>query len=82
MDHGMTTLLRRFLHALDRFNATHPWDHDAPYHWWTSHSGLVGLMPPASVPTRCPIPGSGSGSVEWSRRVSEPLPNRMHSELG
>lgn len=26
--------------------------------------------------------GSGSGSVEWSRRVSEPLPNRMRSELG
>ncbi|MER6851286.1 class I SAM-dependent methyltransferase [Streptomyces flaveolus] len=30
----MTTLPRRFLHALDRFNAAHPWDHNAHYHRW------------------------------------------------
>lgn len=30
----MTTLLSRFLQALDRFNAVHPWDHNAHYHSW------------------------------------------------
>ncbi len=30
----MTTLPRRLLHALDRFNAAHPWDHNAHYHRW------------------------------------------------
>ncbi|MGC3000681.1 class I SAM-dependent methyltransferase [Streptomyces sp. G35A] len=30
----MTTLPRRFLHALDRFNTAHPWDHNAHYHRW------------------------------------------------
>ncbi|MGP3977080.1 class I SAM-dependent methyltransferase [Streptomyces sp. 8N114] len=30
----MTTLLHRVLRALDRFNAAHPWDHNAHYHRW------------------------------------------------
>lgn len=30
----MTTLPYRFLQALDRFNAAHPWDHNAHYHRW------------------------------------------------
>ncbi|MEU2563165.1 methyltransferase domain-containing protein [Streptomyces longispororuber] len=30
----MTTLPRRALRALDRFNAAHPWDHNAHYHRW------------------------------------------------
>ncbi|MGW5785843.1 class I SAM-dependent methyltransferase [Streptomyces sp. NPDC003757] len=30
----MTRLPRRLLRALDGFNATHPWDHNAHYHRW------------------------------------------------
>ncbi|RLU94585.1 SAM-dependent methyltransferase [Streptomyces griseocarneus] len=30
----MTTLPRRVLRALDRFNAAYPWDHNAHYHQW------------------------------------------------
>ncbi|MFJ8540561.1 class I SAM-dependent methyltransferase [Streptomyces sp. NPDC093586] len=30
----MTTLPHRVLRALDRFNAAHPWDHNAHYHRW------------------------------------------------
>ncbi|MGI5347471.1 class I SAM-dependent methyltransferase [Streptomyces sp. CA-250714] len=30
----MTTLPHRVLGALDRFNAAHPWDHNAHYHRW------------------------------------------------
>ncbi|MGZ3103460.1 class I SAM-dependent methyltransferase [Streptomyces sp. H72] len=30
----MPTLPRRSPHALDRFNAAHPWDHNAHYHRW------------------------------------------------
>lgn len=30
----MTTLPNRVLNALDRFNAAHPWDHNAHYHRW------------------------------------------------
>ncbi|QKV90837.1 class I SAM-dependent methyltransferase [Streptomyces sp. NA02950] len=30
----MTTLPDRVLRALDQFNATHPWDHNAHYHRW------------------------------------------------
>ncbi|UNZ16312.1 class I SAM-dependent methyltransferase [Streptomyces sp. 891-h] len=30
----MTPLPPRVLHALDRFNAAHPWDHNAHYHRW------------------------------------------------
>ncbi|GGU84352.1 SAM-dependent methyltransferase [Streptomyces albospinus] len=30
----MTTLPHRVLRALDRFNAAHPWDHNAHYHPW------------------------------------------------
>ncbi|MFI0150056.1 class I SAM-dependent methyltransferase [Streptomyces lydicus] len=30
----MTTLPYRLLRALDRFNAAHPWDHNAHYHPW------------------------------------------------
>ncbi|MFE9331324.1 class I SAM-dependent methyltransferase [Streptomyces sp. NPDC006925] len=30
----MTTLPHRILGALDRFNAAHPWDHNAHYHRW------------------------------------------------
>ncbi|MFJ9888095.1 class I SAM-dependent methyltransferase [Streptomyces sp. NPDC091287] len=30
----MTAVLPRVLRALDRFHATHPWDHNAHYHRW------------------------------------------------
>jgi trans-aconitate methyltransferase len=30
----MKTVLPRVLHALDRFHAAHPWDHNAHYHRW------------------------------------------------
>ncbi|MEU3228228.1 class I SAM-dependent methyltransferase [Streptomyces sp. NPDC006976] len=30
----MSTLLPRVVRALDRFHATHPWDHNAHYHRW------------------------------------------------
>ncbi|NDZ59198.1 class I SAM-dependent methyltransferase [Streptomyces anulatus] len=30
----MTAALPRLLRALDRFHATHPWDHNAHYHRW------------------------------------------------
>ncbi|MFI9628305.1 class I SAM-dependent methyltransferase [Streptomyces sp. NPDC052042] len=30
----MTTLSHRIIQALDRFNATHPWDHNAHFHRW------------------------------------------------
>ncbi|MFH8441056.1 class I SAM-dependent methyltransferase [Streptomyces sp. NPDC018026] len=30
----MTSLPHRLLQALDRFNTTHPWDHNAHYHPW------------------------------------------------
>lgn len=30
----MTPLPHRILQALDRFNASHPWDHNAHYHRW------------------------------------------------
>ncbi|MET9775608.1 class I SAM-dependent methyltransferase [Streptomyces sp. NPDC006367] len=30
----MTSLPHRLLRALDRFNAAHPWDHNAHYHRW------------------------------------------------
>ncbi|MGW3008322.1 class I SAM-dependent methyltransferase [Streptomyces sp. NPDC001219] len=30
----MTPLAQRALRALDRFNAAHPWDHNAHYHRW------------------------------------------------
>ncbi|GAA3195099.1 hypothetical protein GCM10017688_62300 [Streptomyces ramulosus] len=30
----MTPLPQRVLRALDRFNAAHPWDHNAHYHRW------------------------------------------------
>lgn len=30
----MTTLVPRVVRALDRFHATHPWDHNAHYHRW------------------------------------------------
>ncbi|MFD8535840.1 class I SAM-dependent methyltransferase [Streptomyces rubrogriseus] len=30
----MTSLPHRLLQALDRFNAAHPWDHNAHYHRW------------------------------------------------
>jgi SAM-dependent methyltransferase len=30
----MTSLSRRVLHALERFHAAHPWDHNAHFHRW------------------------------------------------
>ncbi|MEV5518264.1 hypothetical protein AB0L50_36100 [Streptomyces flaveolus] len=52
----MTTLPRRFLHALDRFNAGHPWDHNAHYHRW------IMRQLPRSFPRALDV-GSGTGDL-------------------
>ncbi len=52
----MTTLPRRFLHALDRFNAAHPWDHNAHYHRW------ILRQLPRSFRTALDV-GSGTGDL-------------------
>jgi SAM-dependent methyltransferase len=52
----MTTLPRRFLQALDRFNAAHPWDHNAHYHRW------IMRQLPRSFRTALDV-GSGTGDL-------------------
>ncbi|MEV5646100.1 class I SAM-dependent methyltransferase [Streptomyces flaveolus] len=52
----MTTLPRRILHALDRFNAGHPWDHNAHYHRW------IMRQLPRSFPRALDV-GSGTGDL-------------------
>ncbi|MFJ2025044.1 class I SAM-dependent methyltransferase [Streptomyces sp. NPDC087897] len=52
----MTTLLPRVLHALERFHATHPWDHNAHYHRW-----ILRRLP--SRFSRALDVGSGSGDL-------------------
>ncbi|GAA2425331.1 class I SAM-dependent methyltransferase [Streptomyces glaucus] len=52
----MTTLPRRFRHALDRFNAAHPWDHNAHYHRW------IMRQLPGSFRTALDV-GSGTGDL-------------------
>ncbi|AKZ53100.1 putative SAM-dependent methyltransferase [Streptomyces ambofaciens ATCC 23877] len=52
----MTTLPHRFLHALDRFNAAHPWDHNAHYHRW------IMRQLPRSFGTALDV-GSGTGDL-------------------
>ncbi|MEZ3181849.1 methyltransferase domain-containing protein [Streptomyces pimonensis] len=52
----MTTLPRRFLHALDRFNADHPWDHNAHYHRWIMRQLPRGFRTALDV-------GSGTGDL-------------------
>ncbi|MFD7700886.1 class I SAM-dependent methyltransferase [Streptomyces caelestis] len=52
----MTTPTHRFLHALDRFNAAHPWDHNAHYHRW------VMRQLPGSFRTALDV-GSGTGDL-------------------
>ncbi|WP_432590271.1 class I SAM-dependent methyltransferase [Streptomyces sp. HD1123-B1] len=52
----MTRLPDRILQALDRFNATHPWDHNAHYHRW------ILRQLPRRVDSALDI-GSGSGDL-------------------
>ncbi|KOV36128.1 class I SAM-dependent methyltransferase [Streptomyces heliomycini] len=52
----MTTLPHRFLHALDRFNAAHPWDHNAHYHRWIMRQLPGGFRTALDV-------GSGTGDL-------------------
>ncbi|NEB83032.1 class I SAM-dependent methyltransferase [Streptomyces anulatus] len=52
----MTAVLPRLLRALDRFHATHPWDHNAHYHRWILRR-LPGRFPGALDV------GSGSGDL-------------------
>ncbi|MEU6956194.1 class I SAM-dependent methyltransferase [Streptomyces sp. NPDC045714] len=52
----MTALLPRVLRALDRFHATHPWDHNAHYHRW-----ILRRLPGRSA--RALDVGSGSGDL-------------------
>ncbi|MFI8197822.1 class I SAM-dependent methyltransferase [Streptomyces sp. NPDC085942] len=52
----MATLLTRLLHALERFHATHPWDHNAHYHRW-----ILRRLP--SRFSRVLDVGSGSGDL-------------------
>ncbi|MFD7745802.1 class I SAM-dependent methyltransferase [Streptomyces sp. NPDC059698] len=52
----MATLLTRLLHALERFHATHPWDHNAHYHRW-----ILRRLP--SRFSRALDVGSGSGDL-------------------
>ncbi|WP_405186716.1 class I SAM-dependent methyltransferase [Streptomyces anulatus] len=52
----MTAALPRLLRALDRFNATHPWDHNAHYHRW-----ILRRLPGRSA--RALDVGSGSGDL-------------------
>ncbi len=52
----MTTLLPRFLKALERFHAAHPWDHNARYHRW------IMRQLPKRFGTALDI-GSGSGDL-------------------
>ncbi|WP_405683472.1 class I SAM-dependent methyltransferase [Streptomyces sp. NBC_00057] len=52
----MTKLLHRVFHALERFHAAHPWDHNAHYHRWILRQ----------LPSRCDSAldvGSGSGEL-------------------
>ncbi|MFB7631947.1 class I SAM-dependent methyltransferase [Streptomyces sp. NPDC056149] len=52
----MTAPTHRILRALDRFNAAHPWDHNAHYHRWILRQ----------LPARCARAldiGSGSGDL-------------------
>ncbi|MEU3653856.1 class I SAM-dependent methyltransferase [Streptomyces sp. NPDC032161] len=52
----MTTPLLRILQALDRFNAAHPWDHNAYFHRWILRQ----------LPSRCDRAldvGCGSGDL-------------------
>lgn len=55
-DDGMNRLAHRVLQALERFNAAHPWDHNAHYHPWILRQ----------LPKRCDRAldvGSGSGDL-------------------
>lgn len=52
----MTAVLPRLLRALDRFHATHPWDHNAHYHRW-----ILRRLPGRFV--RALDVGSGSGDL-------------------
>ncbi|MFI8420822.1 class I SAM-dependent methyltransferase [Streptomyces sp. NPDC085479] len=52
----MTSLPRRFFLALERFNAAHPWDHNAHYHPWIMRQ-LPGRF------RRALDVGSGSGDL-------------------
>ncbi|MFD4948146.1 class I SAM-dependent methyltransferase [Streptomyces sp. NPDC058239] len=52
----MTKLLQRVFHALDRFHAAHPWDHNAHYHRW-----ILRQLP--SRWDRALDVGSGSGEL-------------------
>ncbi|MFH8436039.1 class I SAM-dependent methyltransferase [Streptomyces sp. NPDC018007] len=52
----MATLLTRLLHALERFHATHPWDHNTHYHRW-----ILRRLP--SRFSRALDVGSGSGDL-------------------
>ncbi|GAB2847976.1 class I SAM-dependent methyltransferase [Streptomyces deserti] len=52
----MTSLPHRFLHALDRFHAAHPWDHNAHYHRW------ILRQLPRRVGSALDV-GSGSGDL-------------------
>ncbi|MCX4488802.1 class I SAM-dependent methyltransferase [Streptomyces anulatus] len=52
----MTAALPRLLRALDRFHATHPWDHNAHYHRW-----ILRRLPGRSA--RALDVGSGSGDL-------------------
>ncbi|MFE4052945.1 class I SAM-dependent methyltransferase [Streptomyces sp. YIM B13518] len=52
----MTTLPHRFLHALERFNAAHPWDHNAHYHRWIMRQLPGGFRTALDV-------GSGTGDL-------------------
>ncbi|MFJ7409689.1 class I SAM-dependent methyltransferase [Streptomyces sp. NPDC098077] len=52
----MTARLPRVLRALDRFHATHPWDHNAHYHRW-----ILRRLPGRSA--RALDVGSGSGDL-------------------
>ncbi|PJN36383.1 SAM-dependent methyltransferase [Streptomyces sp. CB02959] len=52
----MTSLPHRVLRALDRFNAAHPWDHNAHYHRW------ILRQLPGHCHTALDV-GSGSGDL-------------------
>lgn len=52
----MTTLPSRLLDALDRFNAAHPWDHNAHFHRW------IMRQVPGRFRTALDV-GSGSGDL-------------------
>ncbi|MFD4861749.1 class I SAM-dependent methyltransferase [Streptomyces atratus] len=52
----MTKLLHRVFHALDRFHAAHPWDHNAHYHRWILRQLPSGCDSALDV-------GSGSGEL-------------------